>query len=267
MRPAVSESPPPFALLLVALVIGVGACAPSDTEAREDMAAPPESSATNQRNDVSGPVGETVGDLSARGANIVVEEQTGEAGRYAQSCLIADDSIAGIGEPATLGAFAGAFPAGSSLAYEPLYMVDFGSLCLVVGGRERVCTMFYEAEADGWSPELEALGLYTRDPECRSEQGVGPGSLVTDVVEVFGAPAFGFSYDNEGREYLAFANGPDEMGFRAASEAGEKLAGGAEGRETFWPNGSFGGDYRDGTEEFATSTAFPDAVISEVSIY
>lgn len=212
-------------------------------------------------------LGETPEDLSDRAEIVTVEAQTGVAGTYTDECLITGTSIAGMSAPRTLGAFAGAFPAGTSLVFEPLHMVDFGSLCLIADGRERVCTLFYEAEVPEWAPDAEALGLYTRDPACRTEKGIGPGSAVSAAAEVFGAPEFRFNYDNEGREYVVFADAPPELGFRVASDQAGAIASGADARSISWPNGDFGGDYRDGAEEFATSSPLPGAEIVEVSIY
>lgn len=204
---------------------------------------------------------------SLRGQIVNVEVQTGEAGRYAEPCLITEDSISGVRAPSTLGAFAGAFPEGTALVFEPSHMVDFGSFCLEQQGAERVCTLFYEADVTGgWDPNLEALGLYTTDPACRTAEGVGPGSSVADAVAAFGAVEFQFNYDNEGREYAAFANAPQTLGFRVASDAGTEIAT-SPGGDVYWPNGAFGGDYRASDEAFLTRQALPDAVIAEVSVY
>lgn len=216
---------------------------------------------------VAAALGDTPPSLSSRGEIVVVDEQTRVAGAYSADCLITATSIAGVSRPATLGAFAAAFPAGTSLVFEPLHMVDFGSLCLVVDGRERICTLFYEADVDGWSPQAEALGLYTRDPACATAGGVGPGSAVADAVDAFGPVRFSFNYDNEGREYAEFDGAPESLSFRVSSGLGDAAAGDTADQSTLWPNGDFGGDYRDAAAEFTTSVAMPDAVISEVSVY
>ena len=249
---------------ILALATGVVGCSPAGTG---ELEAPAADVAASPADMLGIGLGETPDGLSARAEMVTVESQTGGAGVYVEPCVITAESIAGVTKPATLGAFAGAFPAGTSLVFEPLHMVDFGSLCLVVGGRDRVCTMFYEYEVDGWNPGAEALGLYTKDPSCRTAEGVGPGSAAADVEAVFGAPEFQFSYDNEGREYVDFADAPEALGFRVASDTAGMLVSGAAGRSTFWPNGDFGGDYREGGEDFVTHAALPDAVILEVSIY
>lgn len=249
-------------LVAAIAMTAVTACSPSENTA--DVDGTPEADPA-----IAAPValGETPDSLSDRAEIVTVETQTGVAGAYTDDCLITGTSIAGISTPRTLGAFAGAFPAGARLVFEPRHMVDFGSLCFIAGGRERVCTLFYEAEVPEWSPEAEALGLYTRDPECRTEEGIGPGSAVTAAAEVFGVPEFRFNYDNEGREYVAFADAPPELGFRVASDQAGAIAGGADAQKTFWPNGDFGGDYRAGAEDFVTADALPGAEIVEVSIY
>ena len=145
--------------------------------------------------------------------------------------------------------------------------VDFGSLCLMQEGQAHVCALFYEAEADGWDPGLELAGMFTLDPACRTMGGVGPGTLISDAETALGAATFQFSYENEGREYLSFADGPGRLAFRASSEQGNAAAAGGADSGAMWPHGNFGGDYRDGGDEFATSVAMPDAVIWEVSIF
>lgn len=244
-------------VVLAGAVVAVGACEPT----QEAEVSPVEADGGVT------PVGETADDLSYRGSKVVVETQTGEAGRFAEPCLITESSIAGIELGETLGGFAGAFPAGSALAFEPMWMVDFGSLCLLKEGRQHVCALFYEAEAEGWDPDLEMAGLFTLDPACRTASGVGPGTAIADAEAAFGPAEFQFNYENEGREYLSFADGSERWTFRASSEQGDEEA--ARGPESgaMWPHGNFGGDYRDGGDEFSTSVAMPDAVIWEVSIY
>lgn len=242
---------------LAGAVLAVGACEPSVDD--ETVA--------SETGEVVAPVGEASADLSYRGANIVVEAQTGEAGIYADPCVITETSIAGIGVGDTLGAFSGAFPTGTTLVFEPMWMVDLGSLCLIKGGRQHVCALFYEAEADRWDPELEMAGLFTLDPACRTASGVGPGTPIVDAESVLGAAEFQFNYDNEGREYLSFADGVQRLTFRASSELGDAEAARGPDSGVMWPHGSFGGDYRDGGDAFSTSLAMPDAVIWEVSVY
>lgn len=238
------------------MALAVGACEPAG-EAIDDVVT------AIDRVDL----GEAANDLSYRGENLVVEAQTGEAGVFAEPCVITESSIAGIEAGETLGGFAGAFPAGTNLVFEPMWMVDFGSLCLIREGRAHVCALFYEAEADGWDRGLEMAGIFTLDPACRTVDGVGPGTLISDAATALGTATFRFNYDNEGREYLSFADGPGRLAFRASSEQGSVVAaGGAEGG-TMWPHGNFGGDYRDGGDAFATLVAMPDAVIWEVSIF
>ncbi len=249
--------------LSILAVLALGAC---EDQISEQVPSVSES----EDSEVARAVGEGGTQLSQRGEVITVEAQTGTVGTFEENCLITESSIAGIGSPLTLGDFAGAFPVGSKLVFEPSYMVDLGSFCLIQNNQERVCTFFFEAEVDGWDPEEEATGLFTSDPACRTELGIGPGSLVSDAVEAYGAADFAFSYDNEGREYVGFERMPGRMGFRVSSRQGEALVADVRtsqnGEEIHWPNGEFGGDYRASDTPYMTSVALPDATIVEVSL-
>ena len=95
----------------IGMALAVGACEPVG-EAID---------AVETEVDVVG-LGEAANDLSYRGENLVVEAQTGEAGVFASPCVITESSIAGIEAGETLGGFAGAFPAGTNLVFEPMWM-------------------------------------------------------------------------------------------------------------------------------------------------
>ena len=222
---------------------------------------------------VTAPIGEPrAGEASDLARTITVEAQR-ETGRYAAPCLITPTSVAGVAGPKTLGDFTASFPVGSQLVFEPRYMVDIGALCLHEDGVDKLCTYFYSYETDVYSPEVEALGLVTGDQACRTAEGVGPGVTVADASKIYGAPSFGFNYDNEGREYLSFADASDAFNFTAASAQSSAIAETASTQEpqtTFWPNGEFGGDYRtmstDDGGGYETTIALPDAVIAEVGV-
>lgn len=218
-------------------------------------------------------VGESVDGLSTAGRMITTGGSPTGPSVYSEPCLITETSIAGIESPETLGEFANAFPAGSMLVFEPYYMVDLGSLCLIEGGHEKICTWFFVYDTETWDPEVEATGLFTSSPGCETHEGVRPGSTVSDVATTYGRPQFQFNYDNEGREYVQFAAAPETLSFRASSRSGEDLASDAASQphtDVFWPNGQFGGDYSasgaDSMGAYETELALPDAVIDTVIV-
>jgi len=242
----------------------------SETFASQDGAAQP-GETTPAPITTAEPVGDTTGTLSAAGRMITTEGPPDGAATYSDACLITENSIAGVPSPSTLGAFAASFPAGSQLAFEPFYMVDLGSLCLIEDGAEKVCTWFFVYDTETWDPDVEATGLFTSSPACMTADGIGPGTPVADAGKLYGEPDFQFNYDNEGREYLGFSKAPEGMSFRASSATAEGKASAPsddQDQHIHWPNGLFGGDYSVSRNEeggaFATNTPLPDAVIATV---
>lgn len=205
--------------------------------------------------------GGLVPDAAAGPDGVAVVSEGGDGG-FDPACRIEADKVAGIAVPDTLGDFVSAFPAGTMLSFYPHYMVDFGKLCLRAGGEDALCADFESYDVESYSPDIEVVGLSVYAPQCRTAEGIGPGSPVSAAVQAYGAPTFGFNYDNEGREYVRFADQPDGYGFRARSGTAEADAS-APGR----PNGAYAGDYQ-GVEGdggyFETDAYHPDGEIWEV---
>lgn len=179
-------------------------------------------------------------------------------------CLIEENGVAGIGAPATLGNFAAAFQQGTVLSFYSTFMVDFSALCARSDGGDAICALAF-AE-DDYAPDAGVESLIVASPVCNTLAGVGPGTPVATAVEAYGAATFSFSWENEGREFVSFANAPQNYIFRARSEAAEANA--ANGGMNS-PGGEHGGDYSgvegDGSY-FESDTGYPDAEIREVWI-
>jgi len=204
-------------------------------------------------------------------ATLVLDTEAGEGAATVQSegtsasfdpeCVITETGVAGIESPATLGDFVEAFPAGSALSFQPVYMVDFGALCARSVGEDAICVIFESYDVEEYQPDIEVMAMGVYADQCRTAEGVGPGTSIADAATAYGAARFGFSYDNEGREYVSFADAPDAYSFRAESTAGDAIEG-----DALRAPGPHGGDYTgvEGDSYFETVVAQPDAQLWEI---
>lgn len=246
-----------FAPALIAPIAMLAACASQEepeAPAEEEAAAEPESE------DAGGDG--LILDTDAPSGTVLIASG-GSAASFDAECVITETGIAGIENPATLGDFVEAFPADAALAFEPAYMVDFGALCALSGGEDAICAIFESYDVDAYDGNIEVMAMGVYADQCRTAEGVGPGTSIADAVEAYGEPRFGFSYENEAREYVSFAEASDAYSFRAGSETGEATQG--QGNQ---PSGRFGGDYAgvEGDSYFETAAALPDARIWEIWI-
>lgn len=237
-------------------------CQPADTDNAAAGNAAEGEAAT-----AAGPVGDAELGPYAEGSSLVTVEANGPGGAtYASECAITENSVSGVPVAATLGEFVAAFPVGSRLVFTPNAMVDIGQLCLVTDEEAQVCADFLSYEITEYSPDIELAQVAVYDDQCRTAEGVGPGSTIEQTVAAYGAASFGFNYGNEGREYVAFADAPQAYGFRARSE--QTIAMQEEGG--IWPNGEFAGDYRGATDdengEYQTTRFYPASTLWEVTV-
>jgi hypothetical protein len=203
----------------------------------------------------------SAGETEATSAMFVLDTEPGEGAALVRSegtsasfdpeCVISETGVAGIETPATLGDFVEAFPAGTALSFQPLFMVDFGALCARSGGEDALCVIFESYEVEEYRANIEVMAVGVYADQCRTAEGIGPGTSIADAVSAYGAARFGFSYDNESREYVSFADAPDAYSFRAESALD------VDGR---------GGDYAgvEGDSYFETVVAQPDAELWEI---
>jgi hypothetical protein len=195
------------------------------------------------------------------GATLIAS--SGSAASFDPECLISETGIAGVESPTTLNDFVEAFPADTAISFQPVYMVDFGSLCALSGGEEAICVIFESYDVEEYDGDIEVVAMGVYADQCRTAEGVGPGTSIADAVAAYGAARFGFSYDNEGREYVSFADAPDAYSFRAESAIGDAIEG-----EALRAPGPHGGDYTgvEGDGYFETMVAQPDAELWEIWI-
>lgn len=238
-------------------VLAVAGC--GDTN--EGVEQPPEGAILEPEGPEGDPSGALVVD-DELGADAVQVVSAGGNVRFDPGCLITESSVAGISIPDTLGDFVSAFPDGTVLSFYPEYMVDFGKLCLRAGGADALCADFESYNVEVYHPDIAVVGLSVYAPQCRTAEGVGPGSAASAAVDAYGAPTFAFNYDNEGREYASFADQPDGLAFRARSGTAE-----ADTGSPVRPNGPYAGKYEgvegDGSY-FETGDYHSDGEIREV---
>ncbi|MGP1283195.1 MAG: hypothetical protein ACTS1X_09480 [Parasphingopyxis sp.] len=198
---------------------------------------------------------------AAEGTTLVRSEGSGDS--FDPECLITETGMAGIENPATLGEFVEAFPAGTALSFQPVYMVDFGSLCTRSDGEDSLCVVFESYEVEEYRPDIPVIAMGVYADQCRTAEGVGPGTSVADAVDAYGEARFGFSYENEAREYVSFAEAPDAYSFRAESDVAQVME---DDRNR--PSGRYGGNYAgvEGESYFETNVAHPDARLWEIWI-
>jgi hypothetical protein len=209
------------------------------------------------------PVGDT--DLSGYGDEVV--ESGGASASYTKECTIGLDSASGLA-PETAGDFVESFPKGTKIAFSPYATDGYGDICLIEAGAPAFCAMF-ESSADGkYDPKAAIVILEIFAPQCRTAEGIGPGSSVVDAVTAYGLPEFNFNYSAEGIEGLTFENGPETMTFFAAPTT-DKVPEPVDGIS--YPNTEAAGDWTKETcDEYGTCTTtvvLPNTAITEVDLY
>ncbi|MEL6980302.1 MAG: hypothetical protein AAGM38_16720 [Pseudomonadota bacterium] len=125
---------------------------------------------------------------------------------------IEDGSILGVAVGMTLSEAKDAAPQ-AEWAYEPRYMVDFSASCARLDQVEAFCALVFEAPDETPSDRIEAIAVTT--PEVATKEGARVGMPIAAVEALYGDVTLSYTWDNEGREYLNFAEAPRYLGFRA----------------------------------------------------
>lgn len=119
---------------------------------------------------------------------------------------------------------------GSDYTFEdqPNFMVDFGAIAVIQAGKPQFYLMYFASEplTDG-----DPVGfIHIEDPQFQTPEGIGPGSTLESAESVYGTASLNYNTDNEMREYVSFANQPEDLSFRSDGEPGN-FAGLYEGDE------------------------------------
>lgn len=94
----------------------------------------------------------------------------------------------------------------------PNLLVDFGGIAAKSGSQ----TLFYIIyEASNPLKDTDSIAmLMTENSAYQTHEGIGPGTSIAEAEKVYGQATLSFNWDNEGREFVKFANQPSNMTFR-----------------------------------------------------
>jgi hypothetical protein len=104
------------------------------------------------------------------------------------------------------------------------FIVDFDAVAVVQNNQVQFYILYPAGTKLADTAIIEVLK--TDNPRYQTAQGVGAGTLLKDAAAVYGEATLSYNLDNEGREYVNFANQPaDRMAFRLGSYGDQSLAG------------------------------------------
>ncbi len=93
--------------------------------------------------------------------------------------------------------------------------------------------------------------LMTDNPNYRTEQGVGPGTSISQAASVYGGATLSLSKENESREFISFNQHPNGLAFRP------KPVG----------NQAFAGEYPESNEEYLKTQKYDNrAAIGQITV-
>lgn len=104
------------------------------------------------------------------------------------------------------------------------FIVDFDAIAISQGGKEQFYILYPAGVPLADSDVIEAL--VTDNPNYRTAQGVGPGTLIEQAEAIYGKATLSYNTLNESREYVQFANQPSkDIAFRTQPPANQPFAG------------------------------------------
>lgn len=86
------------------------------------------------------------------------------------------------------------------------FIVDFDAIAVRQNGEIQFYILYLAGEPAGDDEPIQ--GLWTDNPAYTTADGVGTGTLISTAEDAYGDATLSFNYDNEGREYVRFANHP-----------------------------------------------------------
>ncbi|HEY9829795.1 MAG TPA: hypothetical protein V6D26_04395 [Stenomitos sp.] len=104
------------------------------------------------------------------------------------------------------------------------FIVDFDAIAISQDGKEQFYILYPTGVPLADSDVIEAL--VTDNPNYRTAQGVGPGTLIEQAEAIYGKATLSYNTLNESREYVQFANQPSkEIAFRTQPPPNQSFAG------------------------------------------
>lgn len=122
------------------------------------------------------------------------------------SPLISESGIGTAQLGMTLAEFRETLTADQELTPVANVMVDFDAIAVTQAGE----IQYYILHLSG-APFTDAdviQGLKTENPAYQTQEGIGVGSAITQAENVYGDATLAYNLENEGREYVRFANFP-----------------------------------------------------------
>ena len=84
------------------------------------------------------------------------------------------------------------------------FMVGFDAIAATLPGDNKAQYYIVYPSETPLEDSDEITMLITENPKFRTAEGIGPGVLVSKAIEVYGAPTFSYSAENESREWVKF---------------------------------------------------------------
>lgn len=143
-----------------------------------------------------------------------------------ESATALEITAQGIG-PAKLGMTYGelkkALPEATFEVKKP-FIVDFDAIAVQQGGQTLFEILYPAGDSLSESAPIEILR--SENPNTRTAEGVGPGTPLSQAESAYGKATLSYNLDNEGREYVSFANTPIErLNFRLGAYGDNSLQG------------------------------------------
>lgn len=164
--------------------------------------------------------------------------------------LITVDGLGPFRAGMTIGEFRAA-AGDATLEFDPYFMVDLSALCTSGGDIADVCAVILMT--DELTDDHTIAFLTSDDVRFRTPDGVGPGVSLAEAEASLGPATLFFSYANEAREFIRFANAPENWLFSPSRNEVAQFAG-------FY-------DLSTGAERFETSQYRPGTLIDSIDIY
>lgn len=104
------------------------------------------------------------------------------------------------------------------------FIVDFDAIAITQDGKEQFYILYPAGVPLADSDVIEAV--VTNNPNYRTAQGVGPGTLIEQAEAIYGEATLSYNTLNESREYVQFANQPSQdIAFRTQPPPNQSFAG------------------------------------------
>ncbi|MEP0782655.1 DUF3558 domain-containing protein [Coleofasciculus sp. FACHB-129] len=104
------------------------------------------------------------------------------------------------------------------------YIVDFDAIAVSQNGKVQYYILYPAGKPLTDSGKIDAL--VTENSDYKTEKGVGPGTSLKQAEAAYGDATLSYNLDNEGREYVRFANQPAKsISFRLGNANDASLIG------------------------------------------